>query len=541
MVQPTKNFLGNSKNGILTIMKNISYYILGVVIFGFAIVSFWIYQKYLEVDPKSIIAFEVTRGDLQEEVTVRGEVVAQKEYELEFPFGGTVEKIFVKEGSLVNIGDPLMKLETTELNAEYGRLNAVLAEQRGVLSKLVSGTQIEEINISEAKVVGAEQVLNDSKKTLVDAVSSAFTLADDAVHNKADQFFDNARSANPLFKHIIADTQIKINIETERYRIELMLGEWRNLLPKDTLQVSLDAVRAQKNLAQITAFLVDLATAVNSINPSSSISQTTIDAWKASVILARTTVNGAITTLTLAEEKFRTAESALTLAQSQLTLAKSSPRNEDVAIAEARIDQTQHALDVVNEKIRKSTLRAPSTGTVKKIMLENQEIFKPGTTALLFANSGFKIQSDVSELDISKVSYAKDNEARIQFDALVGKTFKGQVVSIEPKEVMKDGDVYFRTDILLNQATNTEIRSGMSVDVVLFGIKKKEVLLIPALAIEKKGDTSFVKISLGAKTKEEVTIENIVEAEIVTGISDGELIEVISGVNEGDIVVVVSE
>ena len=61
-------------------MKNISYYILGVVIFGFAIVSFWIYQKYLEVDPKSIIAFEVTRGDLQEEVTVRGEVVAQKEY-----------------------------------------------------------------------------------------------------------------------------------------------------------------------------------------------------------------------------------------------------------------------------------------------------------------------------------------------------------------------------------------------------------------------------------------------------------------------------
>ena len=533
--------MGNSKNGILTIMKNISYYILGVVIFGFAIVSFWIYQKYLEVDPKSIIAFEVTRGDLQEEVTVRGEVVAQKEYELEFPFGGTVEKIFVKEGSLVNIGDPLMKLETTELNAEYGRLNAVLAEQRGVLSKLVSGTQIEEINISEAKVVGAEQVLNDSKKTLVDAVSSAFTLADDAVHNKADQFFDNARSANPLFKHIIADTQIKINIETERYRIELMLGEWRNLLPKDTLQVSLDAVRAQKNLAQITAFLVDLATAVNSINPSSSISQTTIDAWKASVILARTTVNGAITTLTLAEEKFRTAESALTLAQSQLTLAKSSPRNEDVAIAEARIDQTQHALDVVNEKIRKSTLRAPSTGTVKKIMLENQEIFKPGTTALLFANSGFKIQSDVSELDISKVSYAKDNEARIQFDALVGKTFKGQVVSIEPKEVMKDGDVYFRTDILLNQATNTEIRSGMSADVVLLGIKKKEVLLIPALAIEKKGDTSFVKISLGAKTKEEVTIENIVEAEIVTGISDGELIEVISGVNEGDIVVVVSE
>ena len=541
MVQPTKNFLGNSKNGILTTMKNISYYILGVVVLGIAIVSFWIYQKYLEVDPKSIISFEVTRGDLQEEVTVRGEVVAQKEYELEFPFGGTIEKIFVKEGSLVGAGDSLIKLETTELNAEYGRLNAVLAEQRGVLSKLVSGTQIEEINISEAKVVGAEQVLNDSKKTLVDAVSSAFTLADDAVHNKADQFFDNARSANPLFKQAIADTQIKINIETERYRVELMLGEWRNLLPKDTLLVSLDATRAQKNLAQITAFLADLATAVNSISPSSLVSQTTIDAWKASVILARTTVDGAVSTLTLAEEKFRTAESALTLAQSQLTLAKSSPRSEDVAIAEARIDQTQHALDVVNEKIRKSTLRAPSAGTVKKIMLESQEIFKPGTTALLFANSGFKIQSDVSELDISKVSYAKGNEALIQFDALEGEVFKGEVISIEPKEIMKDGDVYFRTDILLNQATNTKIRSGMSADVVLFGVKKKEVLLVPALAIEKKDGTSFVKISLGAKTKEEVNIENIVESKIVTGISDGEIVEVLSGVNEGDIVVVVSE
>lgn len=106
---------------------------------------------------------------------------------------------------------------------------------------------------------------------------------------------------------------------------------------------------------------------------------------------------------------------------------------------------------------------------------------------------------------------------------------------------MKDGDVYFRTEIRLDGEDSTEIRSGMSADVVLFGVAKKDVLIVPALAIEKKGKASFVKISSGAKTKEEVAIENLTQVEITTGVSDGEAVEVLSGVNEGDIVVVVSE
>lgn len=522
-------------------MKNISYYIFGIVVFGIGLVSFWIYNKYFKVEQTSMLSFQVVKGDLREAVSVRGEVVPQKEFELEFPFGGTVEKVFTTEGSVVKIKDPLMKLETDELDAEYGRLNAVLSEQKAVLAKLIGGAQLEEIRISESKVASAKQALSDSETTLVDSVRSAFTQADDALHNKADQFFDNPRSSSPNFKQTITNTQLKINLEAERYRVELSLDGWGKKLPQDTSYASLDGENAQAHLADMKAFLLDLATAINSISPSGSISQTTLDTWKASILSARTTIDTAITTVATAQEKVSTAASALALAESELAFTTSKPRTEDVVIAESRIDQTKHVLEALNDKILKSTLRAPGSGVVKKLMLEEHEIFKPGIAAVLFASSGYKVQSDVSELDISKVHPEDGNEALIRFDAFPGQTFKGKVVFVEPKEVIKNEDIYFRTDILLDPQDKVAIRSGMSADVVLYGIKKTNVLMIPALAIEKKGEISFVKVARGATTKEEVDTATIVEQEVTTGISDGELVEVRSGLTEGDIVVVSSQ
>lgn len=522
-------------------MRNISYYILGTVLLGMSIVSFWIYQKYFQKDEQTPISFEVVRGDIREAVNVRGEVVSQKEFMLEFPFGGTVEKVFVKEGAFVKAGDPLMKLETTELDTEYGRVGAVLLEQEASLAKLLSGAQVEEIQVSETKVSGASQGVSDSNQTLIDSVRGAFTLADDAVHNKADLFFDNPRTASPKFKQEITDTQLKITLEAERSLVESALVKWGATLPGEKDQAVLLAESTQQYLSQIKTFFLSLANAINSITPTGSITQTTLDTWKASILSARTTVDTVIASVTTSQEKLRTAQSALALAESELALRKSKPQSEDIAIAEARIDQTKHALEALREKIKKSTLRAPGSGVVKKIMLEEQEIFKPGVTALFFSSAGYKLQADVSELDISKVREVGGNEAQIKFDALSGKVFKGEVVSIEPKEVVKNDDIYFRTEIFLNSEEVADIRSGMSADVVLYGEEKKGALIVPALVIEKDGEKAFVRVAPGASSKDAIDLNNLTEQEVTLGISDGEFVEILTGLNEGDFVVIASE
>jgi multidrug efflux pump subunit AcrA (membrane-fusion protein) len=193
----------------------------------------------------------------------------------------------------------------------------------------------------------------------------------------------------------------------------------------------------------------------------------------------------------------------------------------------------------VDEKIRKSTLRAPGAGIVKKVYLEERETFKPGMSALLLVSSGYKIRSDISELDISKVRYVNGNEALIRFDAFPEKSFKGKVVFIEPQEILKEGDVYFRTDVFLENR-GEEIRSGMTADVVLYGLLKKEVLRIPELAVYKREGRSLVKVARGIERKEDIDEGALSEVEIVTGISDGELVEVVSGLTEGEFVAVSS-
>ncbi|MHB1118345.1 MAG: efflux RND transporter periplasmic adaptor subunit [Minisyncoccota bacterium] len=521
-------------------MKKISYYLIAGALCGGLVVSYWVYEKYFKVEQQSILVFQVLRGDVHESVKVRGEVVAQKEFDLEFPFAGTVERALVKEGQQVKEGDALLKLDTKELELEWARLHAVVLQSEAELAKLISGAVSEELQVSEAKVLSAEQTLLEAQKTLLDANSVAFTQADDAVHNKVDQFFNNPRTSAPSFIPFIVDSQLKTNLESNRVKAESMLALWKSSLPVDASVVLSQTETTKNNLTFIKSFLFDVSTAINNIGTSSTVSQATLDVWKASISTARTNVDTATTAFIAAEEKVRTAESSLALARSELVLKKSKPRNEDVTIAQSQIDQNKSALATIDEKIRKSTLRAPDAGIVKKIYSEEQETFNPGTSALLFASSGYKIRADISELDIGKVGYVNGNESLIRFDAFPEKTFKGKVVFIEPKEVVKDEDVYFRTDILLENH-GEGIRSGMTADVVLYGVLKKDALRIPELAIYKREGRSFVKVARGAERKEDVEEGMLEEAEIVTGISDGEFIEVVQGLNERDFVAVSSD
>ena len=520
-------------------MKKISSFLLLLVLLGAGVVSFWVYQKYFKVTQASVIAFQVSRGDLRETVNVRGEVASQKEFELEFPFGGTVERIFAKEGVQVKSGDPLMKLDTKELDFERGRLSAVLKQGEASLSKLLGGAEVEELRVSEARVTAGEQALQDARNTLLDAVTTSFTFAEDSIHNKADLFFNDPKTQNASFNQSIANSQFENSLEANRVKLEAILTEWSKALPTDISRVSAYAKTAQEHLAFIKLFLLDLSTAINGIVGTGSAPSATFDSWKAGVLIGRTAVDGAYTSVVLGEEKVRSAESALALAKSELALKKSKPQSEDVIIAEAQIEQAKNSLAGVDERIRKSTLRAPGNGTVKKLMLEEKEIFKPGMTSLVFASTGYKIQADVSELDISKVRYVNGNDAVARFDAFPGKAFSGKVVFIEPKEVIKNEDVYFRTNIFLEPTSGEEeIRSGMSADVVLHGVLKKNILTIPELAVEKREGKSFVKVASGATTKEEVDPKMIEERVVVTGISDGESVEIISGLSEGEVVVV---
>lgn len=509
-------------------MKRISYYITALVVLGGVIVGGWAWQKYFRATPPRLLEFSVERGDLRDLVKARGDVRPAKELDLEFPFSGIVRRIYVVEGQNVLAGEALAALDMNELAIDLRRFQAVLAQQRANLQKLVAGPTAEDIVVLETKLQNAATALADARRNLLDKIRDAYTRTDDAIRNYIDQFFDNPRSSDPQLNIVVSEFALETRIETSRRRVEEMLAAWAGALVPLTADGDLDtgAATAEKNLGQTAAFLDDMALAVNTMTPTATLSRTTIEGYRAAVGTARTNVNTGIINLTAAREKLRNAESSRTLAADELAVKKAGTRPEDIAIAKGQVAEADERVAATGESMRKATLRAPADAKVLDIAVESGEFIAPGKVAVALASSAYEIQTDISELDIGHVRPGSGVEFTL--DAFPGRVFSGSVASIDEQPVVKDGDTYYRAHIAIKDGTD-EARIGMKADVAIVVSEKADVLRIPKFAVTEKDEEATVLVAEGDEWQEVV---------VITGISDGENVEIVSGLTEGQTVIV---
>lgn len=512
-------------------MKRTSVFIFAISFFSAGIFLSWLFFKYFQDDKPSVLTFPVTLGNIIETVKIRGEAVSQKEFDLGFVSGGTVSAIFVEEGEIVKEGSPLIKLDTTSYELEVKKLSAVLSQKESGLEKLISGYTTEDITVTKTKVTNAEQSLSDKNQILKDYLNDSYTKTNNAIGVYVDQFFDNPRTSSVQLNISISNVQLENTLENERLNIGVNFVTWQNLLTgltDENLKENAEKVSAYSS--KIRDFLDQMAVAVNALSPSSILTSTTISTYRSDISSARTAVNTAITNLTTALEGVRDAESALALAESEFELKTAGPRIEDADTARAQIVEAESDLASARDKIRKATLTAPVDAKVMKISVKRGETLTAGESAIILATSQNKIQADVSELDIVKIPEEGGAETSIKFDAFPALTFSGKVVSIEPKEIVKDGDTYYRVNFYFDAGT-TPIRSGMSSDLEVKIAEKTGIFIIPDYAIYQRDGKDFVKIDDDGKE---------IEVAVTTGISNGESTEIIDGLSEGQIVIVSS-
>jgi len=485
-------------------MKKISTYLIIAVSVGAILTGIWIYMKYIKAPATSNLVFSAERKDIQETVKARGEVVSQKDFNLQFPVSGTVSAVYVKEGDIVSAGTPLMKLDTTQLNLD--------------LDKLLSHAAAKDVAVAEASLANAQATLNAANGTLLSTLNDSYFRSDDAVRIKTDSLFTNPRTI-PQFNYQVSanDEATKRTVESERQQLEESLVKLKTGLDATNAAPSGDLsavdVLARSALTLTNTYMQNLATIVNDTS--------SLASYASTISTARTSISTAITNLTAAEGDLSSAKTGFDLAQKTLDLKKAAVESENADIGIAR------------DKINKSTLYAPTASRITKLSLELGESAQPGVDAISLSAVGYKIQSDISELDIGKITAGSaGNDVEISLDAFPGETFKGKVVSIEPQPVLKDSDKYYRTNIFFDDGTGTsgvQVRSGMSSDLMIFAELHKNAVVIPEIAMYKSGGDSFVDIQINGKP---------VKTKITTGISDGQNIEVLSGLSGGETLVI---
>ena len=133
----------------------------------------------------------------------------------------------------------------------------------------------------------------------------------------------------------------------------------------------------------------------------------------------------------------------------------------------------------------------------------------------------------IDEQDISRVFLGQT--AQVKITPLKGRTFEAEVTDIGTEGANSGGSSKFTLELTLDM--EADMLSGMSATAWLPLSVKKDVLTIPAAALVEEEGRTVVCTALDPETGDPAS-----PVEVITGISDGELVEILSGLERGTVI-----
>jgi multidrug resistance efflux pump len=228
---------------------------------------------------------------------------------------------------------------------------------------------------------------------------------------------------------------------------------------REVLELQYNAAVAQVNAAQ--AALAELqagATSAERQAAASAVSVATAQRDAAEAQLNLLLAGAKSEQIAVAQAGVDQAQAAV--GEAELTLAQARTA---VTQAEAGVTQAQAAVEVVQEALDQMTLTAPFAGTVGSVAVELGELAAPGVPIVALADfSGWQIETtNLNELDV--VAVKRGLPVEISVDALPGETLEGTIAEISETSALVQGDVTYIVTIDLEPRPDLPLRWGMTV------------------------------------------------------------------------------
>ena len=197
----------------------------------------------------------------------------------------------------------LARLEAGVLESQVREAEARLARERALEADILAPLRTEERAVKDTAVASAEANLAQAEQSGRTAVARAYTYADDAIREKADELFYESRGPNPKFGttftygnttySLTADAQTRAELTASRVLVEDALNRLaiRAQAPEGDTQTLLSDTDA--DLRIIETFLTDLARVVNKYIQTDSEALTVYEGYQTSVSSARSAISTA--------------------------------------------------------------------------------------------------------------------------------------------------------------------------------------------------------------------------------------------------------
>lgn len=327
--------------------------------------------------------------------------------------------IRVDEGSRVRRGDLLIVLDSAEIAAEVGRLEATVRVAQAQLRDLQAGARKEEIAEARAQVARAEAQLADlvagARREEIEAARQVVAQAEarlrDLEAGARAQEVEQAKSA------VASAEATRRWAEREYRRFQSLLEQgFVAAQDRDRALQAYEVARAQERTAKEQLALVLAGPRAEQVEA------------------ARAEARQARDRLRLLEagprpNQVEGVQAEVKAARDRLALLEAGPRPAQVEAARAQVAQAEAALAQARVRLGDTRIGAPMDGVVLRKNLEPGATVASAAAVLTLVDPGtLWLRAYIAETDLGRVRVGQP--ARITVDAFPGQAFGGRVTEI---------------------------------------------------------------------------------------------------------------
>lgn len=482
-------------------------------------------------------------GSLSASATASGQVEAQQQASLSLQTAGQVTEVSVQIGDIVQAGQVLVQLDTTELERAVANAEQNLVIQQANLTDLQAPPSATDLAAAQAAVVSAQSNLDD----LLDGPSEEEIAAAQADVQAANADIASASArlnsqqggggeAEITAAQIALQQAQTAATQAAEQHSSILVTEPNDFLTADrladmeasararALQANADLAAAQEALDQV------LNGDPNSIASAQASLASNVARRDAAQIQLEILLQGA------SQSEIASAESQLAQAQASLDQLLRGAAQERLDIAAAQVAQAEIALERAELNLEKATLVAPFDGVITAVSIAEGE-FASGAVMQLVDTSSLEVVLDVDEIDLATLVVGQ--EALVSLVSYPDVEIASQIVSIAPVNTAGSDTVTYAVHLSLDAgqlATADEpvvVRVGMTADAQMITAERTDVLLLPNRAITANREEGTYFVTLVQETENG---RNYQIMPVTIGLRDGRNTEITSGVSEGDTV-----
>lgn len=220
--------------------------------------------------------------------------------------------------------------------------------------------------------------------------------------------------------------------------------------------------------------------------------------------------------------------------RARLDLLRAGARPEDIAVAEAGVEQARGALATIRSQLDDCVIRAPFAGVVTQKYADVGAFVTPTTSAsatssatsssILALAGALEGVANVAEADVAALRAGQPVELRL--DAYPGRRFPATVRLVAPEAVIEQNVTSFQVRIAPAPALAGLLRSGMNFTASFRVGGRQGALLIPTGAIVSEAGRMGVNLALPSGDSRFVPVR--------VGATVGSRSEVLAGLRAGD-------